>query len=178
MTNSRLTIVGTRIRRASVVRSTFSLLSALVAIGTASNAAQAAPKEVGIWYDDTGRGAVQIYKCGSKLCGRIVWLKDPLGKDGQPLSDGYNPRASLRTRPICGLQVLGDLAPQGDGSWDEGWVYDPKVGQQYDAAIALTARNSLILTGYKGIKLLSKSFKWTRAPDSLPTCSTSDSASR
>lgn len=146
-------------------------LTALVTLATVATAAPAA-KEAGLWYDDTGKGAVEIYGCGDKVCGRIMWLRDPLSKDGQPLTDGYNPNPSMRSRPICGLQILGNLVRQSDGSLDGGWVYDPKVGSSYDAAVALEDRNNLTLTGYKGIKLLSKSFTWTRAPANLPRCKT------
>lgn len=134
-------------------------------------------KEVGTWFDDTGKGAVQIFECNGKLCGRIAWLKDPLGEDGRPLHDGYNPDPKQRVRPICGLQVLGGLSRQADGTWDEGWVYDPKVGQSYDAALALNGRD-LVLTGYKGVRFLGKSFTWTKAPPTLPVCETSARASR
>lgn len=129
-----------------------------------------APIALGIWYDDTGKGAVEIAPCGSKLCGRIVWLKEPISeKTGKPLVDAYNPEEDKRTRPICGLQILGDLARQSDGTWDEGWVYDPKVGKSYDAAITVQGAK-LTLTGYKGVKLFSKSFTWTKAPADLPRC--------
>jgi hypothetical protein len=57
-----------------------------------------------------------------------------------------------------------------DGSWDQGWVYDPEQGKSFDAAIQLRTRDRLILTGYKGIKFFSKSFVWKRAPDDLPRC--------
>lgn len=134
-------------------------------------------KEVGTWFDDTGKGAVQIFECNGKLCGRIAWLKDPLGEDGRPLHDGYNPDPKLRVRPICGLQVIGGLSRQPDGTWDEGWVYDPKVGKSYDAALAFNGRD-LVLTGYQGVRFLSKSFTWTKAPPTLPVCETSARASR
>lgn len=150
--------------------------AAIVALG--ATAANAAPREAGIWYDDTGKGAVEIFECGTqKLCGRIVWLKEPLNARGEPLNDGNNPNPSLRARSICGLQVLGGLARQADGSWDDGWVYDPKVGKSYDAALQLSGKN-LIMTGYKGVRLLSKSHTWTKAPDTLPNCSASTSAAR
>ena len=155
--------------------------SALIAAAAAlvmSDAASAGPREAGIWYDDTGKGAVQIFACGEKLCGRIVWLKEPMNGNGQPLTDGYNPNPQLRNRPICGLQVLGGLARQPDGTWDEGWVYDPKVGKSYDAAIELAGQNKLILTGYKGLRLLSKSFTWTKAPETLPICDSETAAAR
>lgn len=144
-------------------------VTAAVLLTLAAIPAGAAPREAGIWYDDTGKGAVEIFPCGTNLCGRIVWLNEPLNTRGEPLTDGYNPNPAMRTRPICGLQVLGGLARQSDGTWDEGWVYDPKVGKSYDAALEMTGKN-LILTGYKGMRLFSKSFTWTKAPETLPKC--------
>lgn len=152
------------------------LLAACAAIVSAGSAS-AGPKEVGLWFDDTGKGAVEIFECGSKLCGKIIWLKDPNNSRGEPLTDGYNPDPKLRTRPICGLQVLGELARQSDGTWDAGWVYDPKVGKSYDAALQLYGKD-LVLTGYKGLRLLSKSFTWTKAPPTLPKCTAPTTAAR
>lgn len=125
----------------------------------------------GLWYDDTGDGAVELKPCGSKLCGYIVWLKDPIStRTGKPKVDFYNPDESKRSRPICGLQILGGLERQEDGNWDNGWVYDPKTGKSYDAAITLESRSKLAMTGYKGVKFLSKTFTWNRAPAELPRC--------
>jgi uncharacterized protein (DUF2147 family) len=124
----------------------------------------------GVWLDDTGRGAVEIKACGASLCGNIYWLQEPFGANGRPITDGYNPDAAKRTRTVCGLQVIGNVRALGDGTWDEGWVYDPKVGKSFDVAIALESRDRLIVTGYKGIKLLSKKLIWTRAPANLPRC--------
>ncbi len=152
-------------------------IAAVAFVTAGTSTASAAPREVGIWYDDTGKGAVEIFPCGSNLCGRIVWLNEPLNARGEPLTDGYNPNPSLRTRSICGLQVLGGLARQSDGTWDEGWVYDPKVGKSYDAALEMTGRN-LVLTGYKGVRLFSKSFTWTKAPETLPKCDVPATAGR
>ncbi len=133
---------------------------------------------MGLWYNNSGKGAVEIRPCAESgrsanyLCGFIVWLKDPNNKKGVPLTDGYNEDPRKRTRPICGLPVLGQLRPMSDGSWDEGWVYDPEQGKAFDAAIQLRSSDKLILTGYKGIKFFSKSFVWKRAPDDLPRCDT------
>lgn len=132
--------------------------------------AQSAPAEAGLWYDDTGRGAVEIVPCGAKLCGRIAWLKSEVNDEGKPLVDRYNPNPARRTTPICGLQVVGDVQKLSDGTWDQGWIYDPKTGSSYNVAMNLMAPGQLKITGYKGIKLLSKSFMWTRAPDDLPRC--------
>ena len=42
--------------------------------------------------------------------------------------DINNASPELRSRPICGLPVLGNLKDQG-GTWSGGWVYDPRRGR-------------------------------------------------
>lgn len=148
----------------------FRLAALALAITASANAAQADQPEVGLWYDDTGRGAVELVPCGAKLCGRIAWLKETVNAEGQPLVDRLNPNPARRTTPICGLQVIGDVQKLPEGSWDQGWIYDPKTGSSYNVALTLQGPDQLKVTGYKGIKLLSKSFIWTRAPDGLPRC--------
>ena len=129
------------------------------------------PPPAGLWIDHTGRGAVEILPCGQKLCGRIVWMQQPNDKRGQPLRDGLNPEKSLRSRPICGLQVIGDLEPQRDGSWDKGWIYDPEQGEAFDVEIRLRAPDKLQVKGYKGFKFLNETFQWQRATAPLQsTC--------
>lgn len=125
---------------------------------------------LGVWYDDTGRGAVKVEPCGKHLCGRIYWLKDTTTKSGEPLQDQNNPKPELRQQPICGLQVLGQLTAQGDGTWDNGWVYDPKVGRSYNAELRPGPPGELHLRGYKLVKLLGKTLIWKKAPDDLPNC--------
>lgn len=91
----------------------------------------------GIWVTDDGLAAVQLAPCGSSMCGQVVWLRNPTSPSHQSLLDRNNQDPALRTRAICGLKVLGDLKRKADGSWDEGWVYDPKVGKTYDVALSL-----------------------------------------
>ena len=141
-----------------------SLTLALPALG-----AQPA-NETGLWIDDSGKGAVEITPCGKKLCGRIVWLQDTKDGKGRPLVDDLNVTPGQRGKPICGLQVLGSLERQAGGGYDAGWVYDPKVGKSYDAAIGLTDANHLSVTGYQGVKLFGKTFVWTRAQRELARC--------
>lgn len=138
--------------------------------------AAADPKEVGVWYDDTGKGAVKIEICTpTTLCGRIYWLKEPMADDGQPKMDRYNPEPAMRSRPICGLPILGNLEQLRDGGFDNGWVYDPKEGKSYSVALDLVGPDTLKVTGYKGMRFLGKSFIWTRAPVDLPPCITAAS---
>lgn len=129
-----------------------------------------APGYSGVWFDDTGQGAVEITPCNGSLCGRIVWLREPRDKSGRPLTDQNNSDARQRSRPICGLPVIGSLKRQPDGTWDAGWIYDPKQGKQFDAALRLQNPTALQVTGYLGFKWLSESFIWKRAPVDLPRC--------
>jgi uncharacterized protein (DUF2147 family) len=133
----------------------------------------AARPEAGIWIDDTGQGAVEIYICAdnaNRLCGRIVWLKEPMNDEGVPKHDRHNPNPDLQARPICGLGILGNLGLMSDGTFDGGWIYDPKVGKSYSAAVQLTKPDTLVVTGYLAMKMLGKSFTWTRAPANLQRC--------
>lgn len=124
----------------------------------------------GVWYDDTGQGAIEIAPCPEGMCGRVVWLKAPLDKSGKPLTDGNNPDARQRARPICGMPILGGLKRQRDGSWDEGWIYDPKQGKQFDLELRMRAPDALQVTGYLGMKFLSETFIWKRAPADIKRC--------
>jgi uncharacterized protein (DUF2147 family) len=147
------------------------------ALAAASLPAAAAPKETGIWIDDTGTGAVKIEICHeTTLCGYIVWIKEPLKSNGKPLTDELNPSPSKRSRPICGLQVLGDLEQMSEGGFDNGWVYDPKRGAQFSVALDLLSPNKLQVTGYKGMRMFGQSFIWTRAPADLPSCTSNEAS--
>ena len=145
---------------------TFAATAALLA----PDAAMAAPKEAGIWYDDTGKGAVKIEACGNKLCGKIYWLKEQLNAEGKPLRDKHNPNEGQRNRPICGLQVIGGLTLMQTGEWDSGWIYDPKEGKSYSVALIMPDANTLKVTGYLVMKLMGRTLTWTRAPNDLPPC--------
>jgi uncharacterized protein (DUF2147 family) len=146
--------------------------------GPAPATGPSTPGPVGIWIDHTGRGAVEIVPCGQGgLCGRIIWMKQPLDETGHPRRDQLNEDRRLRDRPICGLQVIGDLKPMQDGSWDRGWIYDPEQGESFDVEVRLKTPNVLQVTGYKGLKFLSETFRWHRATHvPTPACPPSNPA--
>ena len=56
----------------------------------------------GKWLTDEGKGHVLFQPCGSKMCGKVVWLRQPKDKDGKPLVDARNANASLRHRQFWG----------------------------------------------------------------------------
>jgi uncharacterized protein (DUF2147 family) len=159
-------------RISAFVRSPARLVAGIAVLVWASPSYADRP-ELGVWYDASGDGGVEVYICqdnANRLCGRIVWLKNPLNDQGVPKHDRHNPKSELQNRPICGLPIFGNLALQSDGTFDGGWIYDPKVGKTYDVAMQMTAPDKLVITGYLTMKLLGKSFTWTRAPGDLQRC--------
>lgn len=101
------------------------VLAGLVA-APASLGAQSAAPELGIWINHTGKGAVETYLCGSNLCGRIVWLKEPNNDAGRPKRDAYNPDPGRRNRPVCGVHSLINLKRMQNGGWGDGQAYNPE----------------------------------------------------
>jgi uncharacterized protein (DUF2147 family) len=122
------------------------------ALATLGAGAALAAEPRGIWFDHTGRGAVEITACGSALCGRVVWLRD-----------AYN-------RSACGLQIIGNVRPAKGGAWDGGWIYDPDKDAKYSVEITPIGTETLKVVGYLGSKLLSETMLWRRAPADLKRC--------
>ena len=127
-------------------------LFALTFVPVAAESAFAAPDPTGIWMNHTGRGAVEIKQCGNALCGNVVWVKSATDSKG------------------CGKQIIGGVAPVGGGRWDNGWIYSPEKGRKYDVELTPLKNGTLRVTGYAGVKFLSKTMIWTRAPQDLQLC--------
>lgn len=133
-------------------------------VGLALAAAAQSPSAAGSWLADNGLSHVQIAPCGDKLCGTVTWLKNPLGSGGQPLTDSQNPDASLRSRPLIGVQVLQGLVrdDSGPGQWEGGTIYDPATGKTYQCTLTLQDANTLRVHGYVGSALFGRTQIWTR----------------
>lgn len=132
---------------------------AVISLAATCSSAFAASPPIGLWYDQTGRGAVEITNCNGNLCGRLVWVKETDHKEG------------------CGLQIFGDVKPVAGGKWDGGWIIDPEkdLKTRYDVEITPQG-DKLKVMGYAGTKFLSQTMIWTRAPANLPRCDASAKA--
>lgn len=148
------------------------VIAALVAGLAAAGPGSAAPPEEisGVWLTDDGEGAIEIRPCGADRCGRIFWMKPPKIQDASPLLDRNNPEPGLRSRPVCGLQIISELKAQTDGGWGEGRVYSPQDGKVYDMEIRRRAPDTVEATGYIGFTLLGRTMEWRRAPANLKSC--------
>jgi uncharacterized protein (DUF2147 family) len=114
----------------------------------------------GRWLTEQGKGHVLFENCGSKLCGRIVWLKEPRDRDGKPLVDALNKSKGLRSRPIIGLKLT-ELESDGKGGW-KGVIYNPEDGKNYTAQAAVQKDGSLLIKGCVLGGMFCDGQTWTR----------------
>lgn len=131
-------------------------VAAALAVGVATcGAAFAAPSPIGLWIDHTGRGAVEITDCNGKLCGHLVWFKD-----------------AKHSKEGCNFQIIGNVRQVGGNKWDGGWIVDPdkNPNKKYDVEITPLSDQKLRVMGYAGMKFLSETMTWTRAPADLKKC--------
>ena len=106
---------------------------------------------------------VKIEKCGEKICGRIVWLKEPLNDKKQPKTDLNNPDEALRARKIIGLPLLTGFVPADKANkWEGGRIYNPEDGETYKSTMTLIEGGKLEVRGYVGLPIFGKSQVWTR----------------
>ncbi len=128
---------------------------------TQDPAAAAGDAILGEWLTDEGKARVQIYRCDTLYCGKIVWLKEPV-KNGKEVVDDKNPDPALKNKPVIGLIIVRGFSYDGDNEWTGGKVYDPESGDTYSGKMALQDPQTLRLRGYVLIPLLGRTEVWTR----------------
>ncbi|MBL8566486.1 MAG: DUF2147 domain-containing protein [Hyphomicrobiaceae bacterium] len=134
------------------------LAAAFVALAASAGAAAAQSEPMGVWIDNTGRGAVEIAPCGNVLCGRVVWVKSEKDREG------------------CGEQIIGNVRSAGDGTWSGGWIYSPDHGRKFDVELKPIGDEKLRVVGWAGIRLFSETHYWKRAPADLARCDRKETA--
>jgi uncharacterized protein (DUF2147 family) len=115
----------------------------------------------GAWLTQAGDAKVVVKPCGAAICGKVVWLKQPIDSaTGKPQTDDKNPDPSLRTRRIVGLQLFLDMLPTTANSWS-GRAYNADDGKSYASTVTLLDAARLEVRGCAGS--LCGSEIWTRA---------------
>lgn len=98
----------------------FAAASVLAAAGGAM-----AAEVTGLWATPSDNGKVQVYRCGERLCGKLVDADQIRANPNQ--TDGYNKDASQRGRKVKGL-ILFEGYAGGPAEWKGGRIYDPRTG--------------------------------------------------
>lgn len=132
---------------ASIVASIFALFFLLNNV-SAVDAQEATA--TGLWLTQKGDARIQVSKCGSALCGKVVWLKDaidPLTK--KPQTDDKNPNPALATRSMIGVQLFIGMNPVGPNSW-AGKIYNADDGGTYESKVKVLGPGQLSVEGCLG----------------------------
>jgi uncharacterized protein (DUF2147 family) len=120
----------------------------------------------GVWLTQAGDARVQVTRCGAGVCGRIVWLRDPIDpKTGQPQVDDKNQNPALQTRPIMGLSLFIGMQPSGANKWS-GQIYNADDGQTYTAHVTVKSDTALEVEGCVGVFCGGET--WTRVAGAAP----------
>lgn len=120
----------------------------------------------GKWFTENSKAKVEIVRSGNVYNGKIVWLKEPLNKQGKPKIDANNPDASKRNNPLVGLELIKGFKYDEDNVYEDGEIYDPESGKLYSCKMTLSKDGkTLDVRGYIGISLFGRTQTWTRAKD-------------
>ncbi|MGZ6039897.1 MAG: DUF2147 domain-containing protein [Phenylobacterium sp.] len=134
-----------------------------LALGLSARAHAAPASALGDWLTEGGGGKVRIAACpdqAQRLCGALVWLKQPNGPDGAPIRDTANPDAALRARPLLGIGMIRDFRGDGPGHWTDGRIYDPNSGRTYRSRMRLNPDGALKVDGCVLVVCVGQT--WTR----------------
>jgi uncharacterized protein (DUF2147 family) len=117
----------------------------------------------GVWADEQGKTQIELYRCGERLCGKIVALNSPNDADGRPLLDTHNPDPKRRNQPHLGLTVLQKLSYNASTDrWEDGEIYDPNNGRTYSCYVHQLGPDRLEVKGYIGFAFIGRAQIWTR----------------
>lgn len=119
----------------------------IAAVVLATIPAQAAAPISGRWVTQSRDGVVEIYQCGTALCGKLVkFLVNPPA--GAGAKDINNPDKTLRSRTILGMNVLTGFKSYGKEF--KGQIYDPKSGKTYRSVVYRGKSGNLVVKGCIG----------------------------
>jgi uncharacterized protein (DUF2147 family) len=126
------------------------LAASMMLCAGGSAIAQESASPAGVWLTEKGDARVQISHCGEAICGKVVWLREPINPaTGQPQVDDKNPNPELRERPVIGLQLFSGMRPAGISRWS-GRIYNADDGKFYVSNLAMTGPTTLQVEGCVG----------------------------
>ncbi|MEO8720292.1 MAG: DUF2147 domain-containing protein [Ginsengibacter sp.] len=114
---------------------------------------------IGSWMSAENNLEVEIFKAGDNYNAKVVWIDDSDDKS-RPMNtrcDFRNPDETLRKRKIIGLVVMNGLIyNEENNDWEQGKIYDPHSGKDWNAKVCFTKNGLLKVRGYWSFQLLGK----------------------
>jgi uncharacterized protein (DUF2147 family) len=118
-----------------------------MALTVAPGSAETNVDPTGVWLTEAGDAKILVSKCGSGICGTIVWLKAPIDPaTGKPQVDDKNKDPVLAHRPIIGINIFNGMKPMADNKWS-GRIYNADNGKTYASNVTLAGPRKLEVRG-------------------------------
>jgi uncharacterized protein (DUF2147 family) len=106
-----------------------------------------ADKILGIYWSPKKDAKIEIFKRSGKYYGKFIW-------SSTPRKDTKNPKASLRSRALVGIEFLTSFSYQ-DDSYTNGEIYDPESGKTYNCKMTLHGKD-IKARGYVGLSMFGR----------------------
>jgi uncharacterized protein (DUF2147 family) len=123
------------------------ILAATMVLAATPISAETNADPTGIWLTEAGDAKIHVSRCGSGICGVIVWLKAPIDPaTGRPHADNKNSDPALARRPIIGLNIFKGMKPVTERKWS-GRIYNADNGKTYASDVTLAGARKLEVRG-------------------------------
>lgn len=119
---------------------------------------------VGRWITVEKNLEIEVFKQNNNFKAKIIWFK--VQDTTRPLNtrrDEQNPNPALRNRKWLGMEVLRSLKYNAyDDEWQDGIIYDPKHGREWDSVAWIDNSGLLKVKGYWVFKWISETLVFER----------------
>jgi uncharacterized protein (DUF2147 family) len=123
------------------------ILAATMALAATPTSAETNADPTGVWLTEAGDAKIHVSRCGSGLCGTIVWLKAPIDPaTGRPQIDDKNSDPALARRPIIGINIFKGMKSVTERKWS-GRIYNADNGKTYASDVTLAGARKLEVRG-------------------------------
>lgn len=147
-----------------MARSKSLLAMAALLLGLGAARAEPANSPAGVWLTQAGDAKIRIDRCGSGLCGTIVWLKVPVDpKTGKPQVDDKNANPVLAKRPVIGIDIFQKMKSVAGNKWS-GTIYNADDGKSYSSDVIVAGPRKLEVRGCV-MAVLCGGETWTKVGD-------------
>jgi uncharacterized protein (DUF2147 family) len=128
----------------------------LVGMANTSQAQTKADAILGEWINEKKDAKFEIFKKDNKYFGKLIW-----GTGGET-KDVKNPDTKLRNREVIGIVMLNNFVFDGDDTWGDGTIYDPREGKTYSCKITQKGKDKINVRGFVGISMFGRTEVWSR----------------
>ncbi|EIZ79257.1 hypothetical protein WSK_2102 [Novosphingobium sp. Rr 2-17] len=130
------------------------LILAALATMPSQVAAESADKSFGIWKNPKNTVHIQSERCGTRMCGVVVWATEKAQADARKGS----------SEPLIGSRLFKDFVMEKPGVW-RGKVFVPDMGKTFSGTVTVIDEDTIVGSGCLLGRIGCKSQQWTRLKD-------------